>query len=94
MKLQEWKEQYPDAQSYYQGFLKTEEYKALVADFDTLKNEIQDEDDYIDNCLDIFLDSLENWVLDEIDEADFVKAEEWFNSMLDALAEEAYNGLT
>lgn len=94
MKLQEWKEKYPDAQSYYQGFLKTQEYKALVADFDTLEGEIEDNDDYIDNCMDIFLDSLENWLLEEIDDEEFAKAEEWFNSMLDELAQEAYNGLT
>jgi hypothetical protein len=98
MKLTEWKTKYPTSEDYYDAFHESQEgqkiwqqaYDAASEDWD----EESDDEEPLIIAHDIVMDGMEGWVLDDVDEAEYDQAGEWFETLHDDLSESVFAGLT
>jgi hypothetical protein len=104
MTLEQWKQKYPDAQSFYDGFHGsddgTDAWQRAYEYMNQTDYEEEDEDgltDSTDLAYDEVDQAMELWVLDDFtsaNEKDYEAALAWFESMRDELGEMIYAGLT
>lgn len=102
MTLTQWKEKYPDAQAFYDGFHGSEigqqswevAYSHMDVDYD---EEDEDQVPPVDNAQGEVLSSMEDWLMEDFEDSsdeEYAQAQDWFDSMMDSLGEMIYAGLT
>lgn len=105
MSLKQWKQKYPDAQSFYDGFHGSEDgidawqraYEYMNQDEDDEQHEDSEFMEPVDKAYDEVDWAMELWILDDfndVNDQDYKLAQAWFESMKDELGEMIYAGLT
>lgn len=98
MKLKEWKELYPTTDKYYDEFtVLPEGQKVWSLAHDAMQedwNEESEEEEPVIIALDIVMDGLESWVLNDVEADEWDNASEWFETMREELSESVFGGLT
>lgn len=98
MNVKKWKALYPDAETYYDAFHELKlgketwqlAFNALNEDWD----EEGDEEDPLIVAHDIVMDGLEGWLINSVEEKEWKKANEWFETLSEELSESVFAGLT